>query len=257
LFGIILVGLLVGILIGLTGMGGGLLMTPLLILFYGFSPSMAIGTDLVYAAITKWVGGWQHFRQKTVELSLVKKMAIGSIPGSLLGAYSVHFFSTFMEIHVDQLLGHLLGFTFIGIAIMMIHNLFVHKKNKPGFREQIISKNTGRLSKFILLGLFGGFLVGLTSVGSGSIFIASLLIFYPLAPAILVGTDIFHGAVLTTAAGLAHLSIGTVDLEFVLPLLIGSIPGIILGSRLTIRIPEPLVRFLILSVLFFTGLKLI
>lgn len=253
---IIIVGFLVGTMVGLTGMGGGLLMTPLLILLYGFSPSMAIGTDLMYAGITKWVGGFQHLRQKTVDLSLVKILAIGSIPGSLIGAYSISFLRRYSDVHVDNFLAHLLGFTFIGVALLMIYNLVTKKLNIN--KEQPVSRKTSKqFGRFIFLGFAGGLLVGLTSVGSGSIFIAALMIFYPLAPAKLVGSDIFHGAVLTTVAGLAHLSMGTVDIPFVLELLIGSIPGIIIGSKLTIRIPESIVRLIILSVLLLTGIKLI
>lgn len=254
---VIIVGFLVGTMVGLTGMGGGLLMTPLLILLYGFSPSMAIGTDLMYAGITKWVGGFQHLRQRTVDLSLVKILAIGSIPGSLIGAFSITLLHQYSSIHVDNFLAHLLGFTFIGVALLMIYNLFIKKLHVN--KEHSVSRKQSKqqVGRLILLGFAGGLLVGLTSVGSGSIFIAALMIFYPLAPARLVGSDIFHGAVLTTVAGLAHLSMGTVDLPFVLQLLIGSIPGIIIGSKLTIRIPESIVRLIILSVLLLTGIKLI
>lgn len=254
---IIIVGFFVGTLVGLTGMGGGLLMTPLLILLYGFSPSMAIGTDLMYAGITKWVGGFQHLRQKSVDLSLVKILAIGSIPGSLIGAFSITFLHKYTSIHIEQFLGHLLGFTFIGVALLMIYNIIIKKMHLNKENEHQHRAGKIQTVRLILLGFAGGLLVGLTSVGSGSIFIAALMIFYPLAPARLVGSDIFHGAVLTTVAGLAHLTMGTVDLPFVLQLLIGSIPGIIIGSKLTIRIPESIVRLIILSVLLLTGIKLI
>lgn len=255
---IIMVGFLVGGLVGLTGMGGGLLMTPLLILLYGFSPSMAIGTDLLYAGITKWVGGYQHLRQKSVDLTLVKILAIGSIPGSLIGAYSITFLHQFPSIEVDRFLAHLLGFTFIAVALLMIYNIVIKKLHLARGEEEATRKHARQQKgRLIMLGFAGGLLVGLTSVGSGSIFIAALMIFYPLAPARLVGSDIFHGAVLTTVAGLAHLSMGTVDLLFVCELLIGSIPGIIIGSKLTIKIPESIVRFIILSVLLLTGIKLI
>lgn len=254
MFGMVVVGFLVGGLVGLTGMGGGLLMTPLLIVLYGFSPSMAIGTDLMYASITKWVGGWQHLRQNSVHLSLVGKLALGSIPGSLLGVGMIALLNRFTQVDVDHLLGQLLGFTFIGVALFMIYHLLAGRITRSPEPSALTG---GDRLRFIILGFVGGMLVGLTSVGSGTVFMAALLLFSRLPPALLVGTDIFHGAILTTVAGLAHLSIGTVDLGFLIPLLLGSIPGIILGSRLTLRVPEHLVRIFLVFILFLTGLKLI
>lgn len=253
---IIVVGFLVGTLVGLTGMGGGLLMTPLLILLYGFSPSMAIGTDLMYAGITKWVGGIQHLRQRSVDLTLVKKLAIGSIPGSLIGSYVISILHHYSTVQVDWFLAHMLGFTFIGVSLLMIYHLIRKRIQLRKAQDLPPAPVKLRATRFIVLGFIGGLLVGLTSVGSGSVFIAALMIFYPLAPARLVGSDIFHGAILTSVAGLAHLTMGTVDIVFVLQLLLGSIPGIIIGSKLTIRIPESIVRIIILSVLLVTGIKL-
>lgn len=250
-FGIIVTGFIVGLGIGLTGMGGALIMTPLLIILFGFSPIMAIGTDLIFASITKLFGSVQHFIQRTVHLKLVLYLSIGSIPGGLLGVITLRLLDRTFAHGIEQYLGHILGVLFIGISLTMLYGLVRRKDTTKPKKQTVESKQWA-----ILLGFLGGFLVGMTSVGSGSLFIAILLIMSSLPAARLVGTDIVHAFFLTLATGLLHASFGHVDWRFVLYLIIGSVPGILLGSRMTIKIPDWIVRTLLIVVLFLTGLQL-
>jgi uncharacterized protein len=247
--GIIITGFLVGLLVGLTGMGGGLLMTPLLILLYGFSPTMAVGTDLVYSAVTKSAGTWQHFRQKSWDREVVKRLAKGSIPGGIAGVLAIRAADTIFPFSVEKVLGHVLGITFIAIAVLMVFRL-IRGQGTPTW------KFFGR-PPLGSLGFLGGFLVGLTSVGSGSLFMTILISCTVLPASRLVGTDVVHAFILTLVAGIFHASFGHVDWSFVGWLLMGSVPGILIGGRLTLRLPDQVLRMAITILLFFTGLKMV
>ncbi|MBD1373621.1 sulfite exporter TauE/SafE family protein [Hazenella sp. IB182357] len=249
IIGIIATGFVVGLLVGLTGMGGALLMTPLLIVLYGFSPTMAIGTDLVYACATKAAGSIQHYRQKTVDWEIVKKLAQGSVPGGILGVFLIRLFDLATSFSIEMVLGTVLGYTFILVSLVMVIQLVQHNKERS-------IRNNMKISLRIT-GFLGGLLVGLTSVGSGSVFIAILILTTALSAAKLVGTDVVHAFILTLSAGAVHASFGHVDWTFVIWLLIGSIPGILLGGKLTLRIPEFILRLAIVLILFLTGIKLI
>lgn len=246
---VILVGLIVGILVGLTGMGGGLVMTPLLVLLFGFPPTLAVGTDLIYAAMTKFAGAWQHTRQRTVEWKIVIQLVTGSLPGGVLGVLMIPVLQRYTSFSVEGLLGHLLGFVFIGMSLIMIARLFINRKKEH-------SSPFWRLP-LPILGVLGGFLVGLTSVGSGTLFMVFLLSSTVLSARLLVGTDIVHAFFLTLAAGLIHASLGHVNWVFVGMLLLGSIPGILIGGRLTLRIPETALRMTIICMLLLTGVKMV
>jgi uncharacterized membrane protein YfcA len=245
---VVFTGFVVGLLVGLTGMGGGLLMTPLLILFYGFSPTIAVGTDLVYAAVTKAVGSWQHIRQKTLDWNVVRKLAIGSIPGGVIGVWLIQLLKRLTPFPVEEVLGRVIGFTFVFVAILMLGQILLNRKNGPEIRF---------IGPLTLVGLAGGLLVGLTSVVSGSLFMVVLISSTSLTASKLVGTDVVHAFFLTLSAGLMHASFGHVDVSFVLWLLVGSIPGILIGGRLTLKVPDVWLRFLIILVLFITGIKMI
>jgi uncharacterized membrane protein YfcA len=248
--GIILTGFVVGVLIGLTGMGGGLLMTPLLILLYGFSPKMAVGTDLVYAATTKAAGTWQHLRQKTVDWNIVWKLICGSVPGGFLGVFLIGFLHQIPGIDVDQIFNKVLGITFICVSLIFIGKMIFHRNQ---------NKSSGIMMKIpiTLIGFLGGFLVGLTSVGSGSLFMVALISCTTLTATKLVGTDIVHAFFLTLATGSLHAVYGHVEWNFLLWLLVGSIPGILLGGRLTLKIPDWILRIAIILVLLLTGVKMV
>lgn len=245
-------GFVVGLLIGMTGMGGGLVMTPMMIFLFGVNPTVAVGTDLVYASVTKIFGGWQHWRQKTVDWLAVKLLSIGSVPGALLGALSIMFLQNQYVDSVEGIVAKCLGVTYLLIAIVMVWKMF--SKRKPEQEQETIKPDR---KKMILLGLIGGFIVGLTSVGSGTLFMAMLVVIYPIAVARLVGTDIVQAVLVTGVGGIAHFAFGNVNLPLVGLLLIGSIPGILIGSRMTTRIPEAAVRTCLFLMIFLSGFKML
>jgi hypothetical protein len=237
---------------GFTGMGGGLIMTPLLIFAFGINPAVAIGTDLVYASLTKLFGSWQHWRQKTVNWLLVGRLLSGSIPGSFAGAFLIFWLKRHSTFDINQVLSHLLGWTFVLVAVLMIGRVLKEKMQSP-------SRPARHLPNWALvaLGFVGGLLVSLTSVGSGTLFIAMLTILTTMRASEMVGTDLVHGAILTFVAGMGHLAIGTVDLNLAGMLLAGSIPGILIGSRLTLRLPDLYIRWGLVSMLVISGIKLV
>lgn len=248
-WGIVLTGFIVGMGIGLTGMGGALIMTPLLIVMFGFSPTMAVGTDLIFASITKLFGSIQHFYQRTVQGKLVVYLSLGSLPGGLLGVLSLRGIDRYFVHDLDQFLGQILGIVFIVISVFMFYSLFRCKQSATPNRRSSVRWA-------IALGFFGGCLVGMTSVGSGSLFIAILLMMSSLPTSKLVGTDIVHAFFLTLATGLVHASFGHVNWGFIWYLIAGSVPGILLGSKLTVNIPDWIVRTLLILILFLTGIQL-
>ena len=225
-------GLGVGVLIGLTGIGGGILMLPLLILGFGLPPSVAIGTDVTYAALTKLIGTWQHWRQGTVDRPLVRDLALGSLPASLLAVWLISWIYQRYASMAELWLSRAIGITMFLAALVMLRRL-------PQGREPAGSLPVPyRPHLIVLIGAVGGFLVGLTSVGSGSLILALLVLVTSLSPERLVGTDIAHATVLLSVTALAHLYAGRVDLTTVGLLLMGSIPGVLVGSRLTLRVPR-------------------
>ncbi|MCS1350039.1 sulfite exporter TauE/SafE family protein [Mechercharimyces sp. CAU 1602] len=246
---IIITGFLVGLLVGLTGMGGALLMTPLLILIYGFSPTMAVGTDLVYAAVTKAAGALQHFKQKTVDWDVVKKLALGSIPGGIIGVILIGFLHQSPAFSFDLILKKFLGIIFILFAVMMLVRLLWTREKAEG--KLVKNRSLKRV------GFLGGLLVGITSVGSGSLFILFLMSRTSLSAALLVGTDVVHAFFLTLSTGMLHATFGNVDWVFVSYLLMGSIPGILLGGRLTLHVPDKLLRGFIICILLATGVMML
>ena len=230
-------GLVVGILIGLTGMGGGVLMTPLLVLGLGMPATAAIGTDLAYSAITKLAGTWQHCRQGTVDMRVVRAMAIGSVPATLVAVATLFLLHSIDATAVNAVLERFIGALLLVAAALMLHKLWRSTRGATvATTEHIVTFPTGKL---IAIGAFGGFLVGLTSIGSGSLIIALLVITVSLTPEKLVGTDVAHAFLLVGAAALAHLFVlHDVDVKLAAKLLVGSIPGVLIGSRLTVWVPR-------------------
>ena len=230
-------GLLVGMLIGLTGIGGGVLMTPLLLML-GLPPTGAVGTDLAYSALTKLAGTWQHGRQGTVEWRVVRALAIGSVPATVVAVGILSRLHTAnASAEVEHRLKQLIGVMLVIAAVMMIRRVLVGTKTVAASAEfDLKSMPTG---KVVAIGVFGGFLVGLTSIGSGSLIIALLVMVVALAPAKMVGTDIAHAFVLVTAGALAHqFFMQDVQIGIAGRLLIGSIPGVLIGSRLANWVPR-------------------
>jgi uncharacterized membrane protein YfcA len=237
---VILFGLGVGILVGTTGIGGGSIMTPLLILVLGTKPVVAIGTDLAYAAVTKTVGGWRHLRQGTVDLGLSAWMAAGSVPGALGGAAVLHWLHNNYGDGFDEFVIWAVAAALLicGIATLGRALLVSNTDNETDSPEM-----TPRLkASAVLLGISVGFVLGVTSAGSGALIAVGLIMIFHLTPHRVVGTDVFHAAVVLWAAAIAHLASGNVDFGLMFNLLAGSIPGVWLGSAWSGRIPQPILR---------------
>jgi len=247
-------GFAVGAIVGMTGVGGGSLMTPLLVLLFGVSPATAVGTDLLYAAITKAGGVVVHTRRQHVRWDVVGKLAAGSIPGALL---TIAILSTSRIDHAafSKVATETLGIALIltALAILGKHRLQGWGKVAAGpWRERWIGPLT------ILVGLALGVLVTLSSVGAGALGVAALFFLYPRFPTThIVGSDIAHAVPLTLVAGLGHAHLGTVDWTLLGSLLLGSLPGIWLGSLLCARMPERLLRSGLASLLVLIGAKLV
>lgn len=251
--GIMVMGLLVGFLVGLTGVGGAALLTPILIMI-GVNPVIAVGTDLVYNSITKFFGALQHWRQKTVHLKLVKYLAMGSVPASII-AVSILFLSRPVYEYQDHIVKHALGYILIAVALStLIRTIFDQKFKKNRWQARPLSEKKGLT---IALGVVLGFIVGLTSVGSGSLVAIALLYFFNLKASELVGTDIAHAFLLVSAAGIAHLLFGSVHFPLVFNLLLGSIPGVIVGSSLSAKMPTKPLRAAVSLIILLSGIHLI
>jgi uncharacterized membrane protein YfcA len=221
----------VGILIGLTGIGGGSLMTPLLVLFAGISPIVAIGTDLAYGAVTKTLGGWRHWRKGTVDVGVSMWLAVGSVPGALVGvwllarlhaAYGKSFEPALLVSIAVALL--IVAVTILGRALFM---------PKLVARERHSVEQTTRTKvTAALIGVVLGLILGVTSVGSGALIGLALILVFQLTPHRVVGTDVFHAAILLWVAGFAHWLSGNVDFALMGTILIGSLPGVWIGTQL-------------------------
>ena len=240
---IVVFGFGVGILIGLTGVGGGSLMTPLLLITGGYSPVVAIGTDLAYGAITKTVGGWRHLNAGHVDLRLSWFLAAGSVPGSILGVVTINWLNAeYGEDFEPYLLGAVAVALMFASAAILYRALF-----RPGLaaKERATALLERRISKVgtIAIGATLGFVLGLTSVGSGALIGLVLILLYKLTPRRVVGTDVFHAAVLLWTAGLAHFVSGNVDLGLMGTILIGSLPGVWIGTALVPHVPVVGLRY--------------
>ncbi|HLA75809.1 MAG TPA: sulfite exporter TauE/SafE family protein [Gammaproteobacteria bacterium] len=248
-------GFAVGGLIGLTGVGGGSLMTPLLVLLFGFAPVTAVGTDLLFASITKMGGVWVHSRRGTIDWKVVGLLASGSIPASLLTLVLLNY--------MDARQANALIVPLMGVALLLTALALVFKAQLLRFSKQKetlhISWRTRALNPMtIALGATLGFLVTLTSIGAGALGVVALFLLYPLIPtAKIVGTDIAHAVPLTLVAGLGHVHMGNVDFLLLGSLLLGSLPGIYLGSHLSVKIPERILRFVLASMLVLIGIKFV
>lgn len=239
----------IGILVGLTGVGGGSLMTPLLILVLGVKPNLAIGTDLAYGALTKSVGAFRHLRMGNVDLRLSWWLGLGSVPGSLLGVSLLGWLHLVGPANLDSILLRLLACTLILVSLTLVFG-----KSQP-LQERLPLNRRGKFWA-IVIGLVVGTVLAITSVGSGALIGLALVAVFRLSPHRVVGTDVFHAAVLLWAAGLAHWQLGNVDLSLMLNMLIGSLPGVWLGSGATQKVNGPSLRLLIALALMASGLAL-
>jgi len=244
----------VGVLVGLTGVGGGALMTPLLIFGFGIAPAVAVGTDLMFAAITKANGVWVHARQHSVEWRVVRWLLMGSLPAALLTLLILG------QVDTDTGATQDLMTTTLGLALIASAGALIFRRRLAQSDTGLVHDETGRKTRIatVLTGVVLGVLVTLTSVGAGALGAAVLFWLYPRMKAVrVVGTDLAHAVPLATVAGLGHWQLGTVDWTLLGSLLIGSLPGIYIGSRLSARVPEIWLRLVLASLLSVIGVRLV
>jgi uncharacterized membrane protein YfcA len=250
----VLTGMLIGVLVGMTGMGGGSLMTPILVIVFGFKPTLAVGTDILHGAIFKTVGAIRHRRLGTVHHQLSGWMFLGSAPFSLLGVALATRIEHRYGDSATEVMGYILGGALLFGAVGLVLKSFVKKTVVGDDRFEMEWRD--RFAA-IAIGIVGGFIVGLTSVGSGTFFGLTMLFVFSLSAHKVVGTDILHAAALLYVAGFGHFVAGNVDMHAVGWLLIGSVPGVLIGSHYSVRIPEAWLRLALADVLAISGLKLV
>lgn len=245
-----LAGFLVGVLVGLTGMGGGALMTPFLILVVGIRPVVAVGTDLVYSAVTKIVGAALHVRQQTVDVRLAMRLAATSLPAGLAAVALIRLLAG-TGVDADQAVRRALGVVLVVVAVVMLSRM-LGRPVAVSDRWRAALRGHGTL----VAGAVVGAVVGFTSVGAGTLLVPFLIAVFPSSPARVVGTDVFHAAMLVTVTGLAHAHGGAVDWRLVTMMLAGSIPGVAIGSWMAPRMPVRFLRAGLASLLLVTGVTL-
>jgi uncharacterized protein len=250
-----LTGLLIGVLVGLTGMGGGALLTPILVLLFNFKPTYAVGTDILHGAVFKTFGAVRHRRLGNVHARLTLWMFLGSGPFSLLGVALASWLEHAYGDGVQSAEGYAIGAALILGAIGLVLKTFVKRGVQPSEAGFVMERRDK--VRAIFIGAVFGFIVGLTSVGSGTFFGLVMVMIYPLTIARIVGTDIFHAAALLWVAGIGHLVQGNVDLHAMAWLLLGSIPGIWISSRFTVQLPQDALRLGLAGVLALSGVKLL
>ena len=258
----ILAGVLVGFCVGVTGVGGGSLMTPILITLFKIEPHIAIGTDLLYAAISKFFGSVVHAKKLNIVWPIVIWLAVGSIPASIATTWVLDNYlsqSTHYKAILTMVLGFMLTITGISIVFRTQVERFFSRFGKPMANEDIDQQRERLKSKRVQIALMGivlGIFVTLSSVGAGAFGIMALIIMFPNLPMIrIIGSDVVHAVLLTLVAGMGHMSSGNVDFELLMWLLIGSIPAIIVGTLVSSRLPEKIIRKILGITLFALGIN--
>lgn len=258
----ILAGILVGFCVGVTGVGGGSLMTPILISVFKIEPHIAIGTDLLYAAISKSAGSIVHAKKMNIVWPIVIWLAVGSIPASFVTTWVLEHYlsqSTHYKAMLTMVLGFMLTLTGISIVFRTQIERFFDKYRKQ--EQQIEREDIAELAKkkrayIIIMGIVLGVFVTLSSVGAGAFGIMALVVMFPLLPMIrIIGSDVVHAVLLTLVAGLGHMSSGNVDFTLLMWLLVGSIPAIIVGTLVSSKLPERLIRRILGVTLFIIGVN--
>ncbi len=248
-----------GIVVGLTGVGGASLITPMLILVFQVPPAIAVSSDVMAATLMKVVGGVKHWRQRTLEPRVVKWLAFGSVPGALVGVGILHLIRRTGEYNLDAVLLRLIGFAILLVTAIALVQLLLPtvapNVKLPSLPKFDLSTRSGR-ALTVSIGALLGCIVGLTSVSSGSMFALVLIAFFQLDTQKLVGTDIAQAAILLGFTSLGHLSLGTVDWSIVLPIWLGSVPGVLLGAKLCKIAPQRVLRFGVYALLVMVSWKL-
>jgi len=247
----ILVGFVVGVLIGMSGVGGGVLLLPVLIFGLRVPAIVAVGSDALFNFFTKVPASLMHLKKGTVRRTVVLALAAGSVPGSIIGVNLLMYIRHLYGDGVNNFIKSAVGVLLIVIPTLMLFQRRIEERiaNRPPTMKG--------LAGMAAIGLLAGFLVGMTSVGSGSIIMMLLLLFYSFPPKINVGTDIVHAVILTGVTGFMHLRLGNVDPSLVLTLLVGSVPGGLLGSHLATRLPMPWLRRILCTLLLITGARML
>jgi uncharacterized protein len=238
---IVIFGFGIGLLIGMTGMGGGSLMTPLLILLFGIQPVTAVGTDIFYGAVTKTAGAWRHLKHRTVHKAIVFWLAVGSVPMAIAGVWLIEILqSKYGEDTVNQVVLGAVGAALLVVGVAtLIRALFLRDVIPERYAMHLYRRH---IIAAVITGATTGFVIGLTSAGSGTLIAIVLIAVFRLTPQRVVGTDVVHAAILLWAAGMAHWVGGNVDLGLAANILVGSIPGVLIGSQLAVKIPTGLLR---------------
>jgi len=250
-------GFAVGLIVGVTGVGGGSLMTPLLVLFFGVSPTTAVGTDLLYASLTKTLGGWVHSKRGTVDWKVFGLLAMGSLPAAALTIILLKV----LALDEQTLRGLVSGVLSVALlataaALLLKDQITKMARRKDGTIYELHHRYLSAAT--IATGVVVGSLVTISSIGAGVLGTVALLFLYPRMPAVkIVGTDIVHAVPLTALAGMGHMALGTVDLVLLGSLLLGSLPGIYLGSHLSAKVPEKVLRPVLAAMLLLIGLKMV
>ena len=269
-----LAGLFVGILVGLTGMGGGSLLAPILILFFGVPPVWAVGTDIAYGTVTKAVGSIVHIRQHFVKFKVALWLACGSVPATLISVFLVQYVRKHYGSIINTVVVNAIGVVLITVAVLLllrpyINHLIDKRRLAAQKQEALAVESTDSTTKkvsptryqvvlTIIIGAVVGFLVGLTSVGSGTLIIVSLFFLFPkFTPKELFGTDVFQAFILLLAGSIGYIFAGTINWQIVGLLLIGSLPGVIIGSRLSKYVPNKYIRPALAVVMAISGWKLL
>ncbi|MDP2144220.1 MAG: sulfite exporter TauE/SafE family protein [Gallionella sp.] len=250
-------GFLVGLIVGVTGVGGGSLMTPLLVLFFGVSPATAVGTDLLYASITKALGGWVHGRNGTVDWKIVGLLSIGSLPAALITIALLKYIAL-DEKTLRGLVTSVLSVALLLTAVALLLKDWIRKiaLRDDGTVYELHHRHLPGAT--IATGVIVGALVTISSIGAGVLGTVALLFLYPRMSAVkVVGTDIAHAVPLTAVAGMGHMALGTVDYVLLGSLLLGSLPGIYIGSHLSAKVPERILRPILATMLLIIGVKLV
>lgn len=254
--GFILAGLIVGFIVGLTGVGGGSLMTPIL-LWFGIPPTTAVGTDLLYAAFTKMGGVFVHHKKKNINWAITGWLSLGSLPAALLTLWVLNSIKTDISA-INSIIKYSLGWALLltSVAVLFKKKLLILSQKHSG--DKFHRKNTTQNLWTVAIGVLLGVTVTLTSIGAGALGTVTLFFLFPLLPTPrLVGTEIAHAVPLTLVAGLGHASMGNLDIELLGQLLIGSLPGIFIGSMLSGKVPDLFLRNAIAIMLFFVGYNLV
>jgi uncharacterized membrane protein YfcA len=240
----------------MTGVGGGSLMTPLLILAIGVKPVIAVGTDLAYAAITKTLGGWRHWRAGSVDIPIAVWMGFGSIPGALVGVAILEWLHRQSGLDFDELMLVLVGGAVLVTGLATVGRALLNPRAADRERDTVALRRRHKVAA-VLLGISVGLVLGVTSAGSGALIAVGLIMIFRLTPRRVVGTDVVHAAVLLWAAALAHLVSGNIDFGLMANLLVGSLPGVWIGSGLTPKVPAKVLRGVLGGVLCASGTALL